>query len=121
MIGTARNRALAGRPLPTEHSIAVSGPRWNREHGWHVALSGHDRAIFCAQLALTHVSHEWLDMHGLTTETDMMAGPDYRASAEQARAFYESYVYDPANDPENVDCGVILTDENSWWVLGGGK
>lgn len=109
------------RPRNSPFNIHVSGLRWNREHGFHVRLTGHDRAIFCAQLALTHVSHEWLDMHGLTLDIEHLAGPDYRASAEQAKAWYEAFVYDPATDMENVECGVILTDENSWWVLGGGK
>lgn len=91
------------RPRNSPFNIAVSGLRWDRENGWHVALTGHARAIFCAQLALTHEPHTWLDMHGLTLDVDMLAGPDYRAAAEAARAWYEAYVYDPTDDPENVD------------------
>lgn len=114
----AKRRALRGQPLPTDTGLRVSGLRWDRENGYHVAIIGDGRAAFCAQLALSHVAHDWLDCHGLDARIERLTGPDYRESAEKARAYYESYVYDPACDPENVDCDVILNDKNEWWYGG---
>lgn len=114
------------RPRNSPFNLHVSGLRWDAANGYHVAITGDGRALFMARLALTHVAHDWLDCHGLMLGIDQLAGPDYRASAEAAREFYEAFVYDAAADPENQDIDVWprwewreARDENeAKWIRG---
>lgn len=113
----ANRRALRGRPLPTDDSLHVSGLRYDSKYGWHVRVStGNARAYFMAEMALAKVPHTWMAWKcTIQRGVVVLTGPDYRASAEQAREFFETFVYDQADDPEYRDCAVLLNDRNSFW------
>lgn len=111
MNNIATQRILRRQPLPgDEYRLVVSPLRYANVGAYNneapfVQVYGNMNAVFCARLALCYVEHSWLDYHGLMLGIEVLAGDTDEAivaNARRAKAYYESYMYDPAQDMENI-------------------
>lgn len=121
---SVRNRRLlAGQPLPGDETrLIVSPVRYGPmgaygsassptgEEVAYVQVYGDGRAVFCAQLALTHTDHSWLAYHALRLGIEVLAGEttaEIAESARRAKRWYESFQYKPEEDMENYRITVV--------------
>lgn len=111
-MNTWQTRILSGNPLPGDNRLLVSVPCQTADGRPCVIVSGNRRALYMARLALTRVEHDWLAGYGLSIGTVYLTSEEGVAAAKR---WFERFVYEPENDPENVIVkGFVLSPYKDW-------